>query len=447
MSASLIKIIGGLLVLVFLIINLFYKGDRNRLYLKFVILTLPFIGVKFIPNIDAFTGVSVLFFLFFHERNDVDFFENQLYKFIVYSLFLSILIGFYVADIKPDLETIIHYFRLIPVFLYTSLIIRETSDDIDFFYEFISWIRLILIFSFVFLCAQFIFGPKFSLSGTLRPNVLINDGVRYPSFLADPQHYSQFVSVMCFISLVKPLEKKYGYKDLLLVLFSLIAIMSSGGRSGLMGFLLGFTLIILFSKGYYKFIFILVGIALYFVLLQFQDNFAIFKRGTDLDNAYAFRYSIWMEAFDIFKKNPFFGIGFDNYAKHVFLHNPNQFWLDNHELLPYDVPENGNLKLLTELGGVGFLFVYVFFLYPILSLLIYFLKRKDYNILLLFCSMLSFLFSFNGTYTLGEQRIFILMISIISCIISYKHLVVNNLTIIDDEEHDEENDEDDDDEN
>jgi hypothetical protein len=41
--------------------------------------------------------------------------------------------------------------------------------------------------------------------------------------------------------------------------------------------------------------------------------------------------------------------------------------------------------------------------------------------------MLSFLLSFNGTYTFGEQRVFILIIAIIACIIGYKHLSIYEL--------------------
>ena len=427
MGGGLIKIIGASNVVIFLMINLFFKVDNNRFYLKYIILTLPFLGVKFLPNLDGFTAISTIFFLFLYQKNDLNFFERQFYNVVVFCLFLSILIGFFVADIKPDLDTIFHFFKLIPAFLFSSLIIKEIAEDSLFFQEVISWFKYLLIFSFLFLLAQMIIGPQFSLSGSLRPNVFISNGIRYPSFLADPQHYSQFVSVLCFVCLIKHKDSKYDYKDLLLVLLSLIAIMSSGGRSGLMGFLLGMALIIIFSRGYYKFIFIFAGIGLYFLVMQFQDKFSIFKRGTDLDNAYAFRYSIWVEAFDIFKKNPFFGIGLDNYSKHIFLHNPNQFWMDNNELLPFDVPENGNLKLLTELGGIGFTLIYMLFLYPVISAIYYFFRNKDFNFLLFFCAMLSFLLSFNGTYTFGEQRVFILIIAIIACIIGYKHLSIYEL--------------------
>ncbi len=424
MNPIFFKLLGALNVVLFLIINIFFKVDRNRFYLKYIILTLPLLIFFTLPNINGFVFISSAFFLFFHQNNNVSVLDGKFYKGLVISLFLSILIGYCFVEIMPNLESILHLTILIPTFLYTSLIIKETSDDPDFFYEIISCLRFSLILSFIFLFVQMIIGPHFVLTGIVKPNVLINGGVRYPSFLSDPQHYSQFVSVLSFISLIKPKVKKYGYKDFLLIIFSLLAIMSSGGRVGLMGFILGISLLILFSKGYYKFIFIFLGIGLYFILMQFQDKFAIFKRGTDLDDAYAFRHEIWEEAFQMFKKSPFFGIGFDNYSRYVFLHNPNQFWIENNESFPYDVPENGNLKLLTELGGIGFLIIYTLILYPITRVIAIYFKKSDYNILLLFCSILSFILSFNGTYTFADPRIFILILTIISCIISYRTILI-----------------------
>lgn len=93
--------------------------------------------------------------------------------------------------------------------------------------------------------------------------------------------------------------------------------------------------------------------------------------------------------------------------------------MDNNELLPYDVPENGNLKLLTELGAIGFLLIYSLILYPMISALLRFLRLKDFNLLFFFCSILSFALSFNGTYTFMDQRVLVLILTIISCTISY----------------------------
>jgi len=424
MGFSFFKILGILNVVLFFLILLFVKKiDRNKFYLKYIILTLPLLIFSVIPEINSFIFISTLFFLFFYERNDYYIFGLRKYLVLVVLLMLSILIGFFVIEIRPTFSTFLHFLKLIPTFLFTSLLIKETSNDIDFFYKLIHCFRVLLITSFVFLLLQMLVGPNLVLTGVVRPNVLLSNGVRYPSVLADPQHYSQFVSVLCFISFIKPNEKKIGLRDLLMVIFCLIAIMSSGGRVGLMGLILGFSLIVFFSKGSYKILFLIAGFVIYMTALQFQDKFAIFKRGTDLDDAYEFRHAIWMEAIEIFKKFPFFGIGLDNYANYVFLHNPNQFWMENNELLPYDVPENGNLKILTELGAIGFLIIYTLILYPMTSAFNLFLRKKDFNLLFLFCSILSFTLSFNGTYTLMDQRVLVLILAVISCAISYLQII------------------------
>jgi hypothetical protein len=87
------------------------------------------------------------------------------------------------------------------------------------------------------------------------------------------------------------------------------------------------------------------------------------------------------------------------------------------------VPENGNLKILTELGAIGFLIIYTLILYPMTSAFNLFLRKKDFNLLFLFCSILSFTLSFNGTYTLMDQRVLVLILAVISCAISYLQII------------------------
>jgi len=434
---SFLKLLAYLNVFIFFAIMLFGKlENKNTVFVKFILLSLPFLALSITPLTDGFCTITLLHALLFFKNKKTKVKDGIFYSIVVALLLLFIIIGLFVCDLSPDEESMQRVIQCFCVFIFTKILIQEIVNDEAYFYKVINFLKISLIVSFVFLFIQMVVGVKFSLTSHIRPNVIIGNAIRYPSFFADPQHYSQYLSVMSFVCLfVNPhLSAKKRYIDFILIFFCLVSILSSGGRSGLMGFLLCFGLIFLFIKAKYKISLSIIAISAYALVLNFQNSFSMFKRGSDLNDTYEFRYMIWTEAYQMFLNNPYFGLGIGNYARHVFLHNPNQFWLDNNELQPFDVPENGYLKLLTEIGGLGFLMFGILMIYPFIINFFLFLKTKDFNLLFFCCCIITWMVSFSGTYTFGDPRILIVMITIVCLMITYRNLVLSRNQIIEDED-------------
>ena len=425
MGLSVLKIISFLNIALFLALMLFSRFDKNRLYIQFVLLSFPFLAINLTPVSDGFVVASYLFIFLFYRNKKTQFTNGKLYTTVVLLLIAMIITGIFVCDLGPGFETYKEFIAVIPVFIFTKVLIEECIHDPDFFYEIIRYMKIIVLFSFVFLFLQLVIGVQFSLAGSIRPNVIINGAFRYTSFLSDPQHYAQYLGVLGLICLIRkdnPTLKEKAF-DLTLVGLCLVGIMCSGGRGGLLGLALGMFVVLLFSKTSLKINMIIGVVILYFIIMAFQDSFSMFKRSTDVNDTYEFRYSIWLEAYKMFEDSPLFGIGIGNYPRHVMLHNPNQFWLADNEWQPFDVPESGFLKILSELGATGFILIFFLILFPVIQSAFLFLKTKDFTLLYLVAAILSWLVSFNGTYSFFDSRIKLMIATIVCLMIVYIHFV------------------------
>jgi O-antigen ligase len=304
-----------------------------------------------------------------------------------------------------------------------------------FFYEIIRCLKITLVVSFVFLCLQFVLGVQFSLSASQNPNIIISDGIRYPSFLSDPQVYSQYLAAMSFICLIKDKEgNNLKLINYVLAVLCLLAIFTAGGRAGMLGWAVGMSLMVLFSNANYRITVLVTCGILYLVAMNFGDSFAIFKRGGDMSETYDFRHGIWEDAYQIFLGQPFFGIGIGNYAKYVSVHNPDQFWLVENEFIYFDHPESGYLKFLTELGATGFVCIFLFVLLPMFNAFLVYLRTKDSSIILLISAVLSWMTGFYSTYSFGDVRLKILIITILCLLILSKRRLLQPDTPVEDAE-------------
>jgi O-antigen ligase len=128
--------------------------------------------------------------------------------------------------------------------------------------------------------------------------------------------------------------------------------------------------------------------------------------------------SIWSSAYDIYLKHPVLGIGVGNYANYVSVYNPDQFWIANNEIITYDHPESGYLKILIEFGTIGFCSILLIILYPIITGFFKYLKTKNTLLLFFVCAIISWMVGFYSVYSLGDIRIMLLITMIICMLIS-----------------------------
>lgn len=421
MTSTIIMFLALAVLMLFFYAMLFTKEDNNKSYLKFIFIAYPFLGIDLLPSIISttlFVFITLIFLIFFHKRNPTKHTGSFPYFYLFLFLLLSIGVGLFLS---PDLskDTITDFVQLLAVFFFAKVLIDEVLLDLGFRTTILHCMKITLMFSFIFLVFQFIFGPSFSFAKSQNINVAGGISIRYPSFFQDPQKYAQYLSASSFLMLLLPGKAKGtgSQLGLLLCALSMIALLFTGGRAGLGGWLIGLLIVIVLGNAQYRVAIISVAILVSIFVYNFSAAIPIFNRA-DLADSYAFRYAIWQDAFAIFLDHPFFGIGMGNYANYVSVHNPDQYWISDNEITLYDHPESGYLKLLTEFGIVGFFAAMFFILKPIYEGVAMYFKTKDLSLLILVSSITTWMIGFYTVYSFGDIRIKLLIVSIVCMLIA-----------------------------
>ena len=421
MTSTIIMFLAVAVVMLFMYAMLFVKEDPNRTYLKFIFIAYPFLGIDLLPSVISttlFVFITYVFLLFFYKRSPIKQAGSSSYLFLFIFLLSSVGIGLFLS---PDLskDSITDFVQLLAVFFFAKVLIDEVKLDVGFRTSIFNCMKITLIFSFLFLALQFIIGPSFSFAKTQNINVAGGMSIRYPSFFQDPQKYAQYLSASSFLMLLLPSKAKgkSAQLGLLLSALSMIALLFTGGRAGLGGWLIGLLIVIVLGNAQYRVAIISVAIIVSIFVYNFSAAIPIFNRA-DLADSYAFRYAIWQDAFAIFLDHPFFGIGMGNYANYVSIHNPDQYWISDNDITFFDHPESGYLKLLTEFGLIGFVAVMLFIIKPIYTGVVLYFKTKDLSLLILVSALFTWLIGFYTVYSFGDIRIKLLIISIVCMLIA-----------------------------
>lgn len=411
-----------LTILGFIVWMFVTRGDKNRIYVQYVLIGYPFLSAYILPGAFATNGFNLLTYIFaiafYRRRRDVHL-KNKgiVFSFLFLALSAVILVGLVTAEALGSdvIRDVIDYF---PIFIFAKIVTDEILEDPPFFYKIVKCLRITLMTAFFFLCCQFVMGVSFTLSTVQNPN-MSGDVARYPGFFSDPQVFSQYLAAMSFLCLIKdPEDERLPILNYVLLVGAVIGIMYTGGRGGLGGWAAGFFFVTLFGNAKYRTTALITIVVLFGIVYAFGDNFAVFQRGDNLSDSYEDRLSIWRDAFNIFLANPFFGIGLGNYSTYVSVHNPDQFWMVGQEVVYYDHPESGYLKLLTELGAFGFICIFALILVPLVNGLFLYLKKRNIAIILMIASVLSWMVAFYTVYSLGDVRMKLLIVTVICLIIT-----------------------------
>ena len=187
---------------------------------------------------------------------------------------------------------------------------------------------------------------------------------------------------------------------LFLIILTLLTVFLTAERSNFLTIVSASFILILFRYGIYKFIgsslillfFIFLFNLKYPVLVnrmifELSENYTkIFKTDENIffkkDNKYFAHYSV---AFQIFQANPLFGNGMNNFRKDcdknhsIYSSNVHP----NHRLRMCTThPHSFYLEILSELGMVGLILLFVFFLLFIVRCFsVFFIKKENYLLL------------------------------------------------------------------
>jgi len=421
---NLVKIIGYLDFGLFWALMLFVKSDKNRLFLYYILCSFIFLHVRILADVSLFDLSTLLFFFIFYKKQKQTAYDIYLYGGLLICFVVNVFVGLYFSQVHLDEANYLEIVRIFPTFLFAKILIDECIKDPEFMGELVRVCRWVLLSALIFLVIQMALGISFSLFTTLNSNVIINGAIRYPGIFSDPQQFSQFLGAFSFLSLLqfdktKPLPKK----AMFLMIGSILAILAAGGRAGLLGWGVGFSLLLVFSKPKIKLAMLLVAGCIALLALNFQDQLSIFKRSQDMNESYEFREGIWLEAIAITKEHPIVGIGLNNYQKYVSIYNPNQVWQMHEVLESFDQPESGYLKIMTEVGGLGFLCLMLMILIPMIKSFFNFFRSRDLNFILLISAVLVWAIGFYSTYSFSEVRIKMFVALIVSLMIVQHHLL------------------------
>ena len=421
MIAKVVMLIAIFVVIGFLAYMLFTKEDSNKAFIKYVLFVYPFLGIDLLPSFisfNVFDFLTIVFLVLFHRIKIYPIRTGIMFNYLFLLFVLNLVAGIYLAE-EYTRQTTTSIIQVVTLFVFIRIFVLELLNTPSFKQEILILFRGILIFSFVFLLCQFVFGPSFSFAKSQNINVIGGAAVRYPSFFQDPQKYAQFLAAISFLVLLQfnNLNKSKFKSGILLVVISILALMLTGGRAGLGGWLVGVLLILFFGAAKYKSQLLIGVLLLGSFAFYFQEQIPIFKRA-GMEESYLFRQSIWTEALKIHESHQFFGIGLGNYANYVSIHNPDQYWINENEITFYDHPESGYLKILVEQGVIGFVLLFLLILYPIYYGFTVYFKTKNIEYLNLIAAILSWLIGFYTVYSLGDVRIRILVSSILVLLVS-----------------------------
>lgn len=404
----------------FLLMYFTTASDKQQTYIKFVLLVFPFMAINITVHdysIAVFDFITFSFLLLFYTNNKPFIQAGNIYFYIWMALNIVILLGIFFAESTTN-STFTAFFKYISTVIFAKLLIDSCYKDPHFFYTIVQHLKYACIFSLLFLGAQLVFGSTFSFEKTANINV-VNTVVgsaqdRLPSFFLDPQNYAQFLAIVSFLFLIKqPLHLHQGFLNYSVLFLALLALMITGGRAAFGGWVIGISILLIVGKPEMRSALILPIALLALVLYNYGDHFAMLNRDTTIDDAYDFRNAIWKDAFKISLDHPFVGIGIGDYAQYVSIHNPDQFFDTETEIVYFDFPESGYLKLLTEFGFIGFAAIFSFIAIPVYKGYNLFLKNKDIHLLLLIAAIFCWMIGFYTVYSIGDMRMRILMVTIV----------------------------------
>lgn len=422
------------LIFLLTIISLLYfayaiiRSPSPKTYLLCVVYLLPF--MNFLATKEAMGGFKVydvitfISLLYLARYFFADNFIDKKYLHLILFIFLMMVAVAGSLLSEQSSKSLLEVVKILPPFIFGRFLLLECIQDPAFHYKIIKALRLSLTVALVFLGLQFIIGLGFTFYPTLNDNTFdpLRGAIRYPGYFNDSQAQGQFFAIGSFLFLYNPADmpKKAKLTNYILFVLAMVAILLSGSRSAFLGFLVGLFVIFVLTAKRYTIYVILAGFFAFIAYTYLPSKSGVLSRTENIDEDLKFRQSVWKDAFDISKKYPLFGIGSGNYQSYIKRHLPNQYFEIDHEIVYFDQPENGYLKVIVELGYIGFaIFILILLSPPLRAIKSYLTGESDYKAILLAASLLGWMVAFNSVYSLFDIRLMIMVATVLVLILSF----------------------------
>ncbi len=399
--------------------------EKNKVYINYILYLLPFMIFDLMPKALVVTVFDILsygylgFFLVYNKPG-----RDSGYALMVYSIIGFLLLGAFQSEfVFPALMSMLRFFS---IFIFAKVLVTELSRDRKYIDTIIGHLKVVVFIAIFFMVLQMIFGLRISVEANfispyyMNPNIDTEEGIRYPSYFQDPQKFAQFIAAISYLFLlVQGKERKHVLLNLALFLLCVISMFYTGGRGALFGLAMGLVFLFLFFPVQYKVLFAVPILIVSLVIFFYRENFVVFNRQTNTVSALEERQLFWADALRIVEVHPLLGIGIGNYQLYTEKHDPDNFWFSQGEITFFDQPESGYLKYLVEFGIFGFLVFMGFILIPMAKAVwLYLTKSRDYRLIVLCASLISWMIGFITVCSLTDSRILIIITTLVCLLIT-----------------------------
>ena len=401
------------------------KDTYEKLASLLLVLIVPLLATgPFLP--DLFLSVFVLIYFFILFKKKVFYLEvNKFFNFyLLYCLYLIIL-SLLSVNILLSLEQSLFYFRFGFFLIFAIYIFKKYEFVENIFFNLIFLTSLIVSLDAIF---QFIYG--FNILGFYKIDDFGYFG-RISGVFGDESilgsYLSKILPIMFYaVNTQKNHNKNFKYFILIL---AFITIVISGERTATffaLLFIFGFIIFNTHYKIHKKILFLSTTILLLILTISFNDNLK--KRFVDITLSQFFdknkKLLILTEVhtdqfetgYNIFKDNPFFGVGTKLY-RHYGCKNPK--YISEYSCTTH--PHNTYIQILSETGVIGTIPIVLLFIFSIYKL--FFSKGyKNRNQKICAClSMICFLWPLMPTGNFFNNWLSILLFS--NLIFFYKVII------------------------
>jgi len=428
MLNNLLYILPGVTLFLFFV-NIYLKGNNVSACILFILTFLPLMDLK--VTVEAWGGfktfdVICYYCLFFLLKDfiTIDLKNHTNFYFVLFVLLTVIILIGGLASEFPQ-HAYLNVLKIFPIFIFARFYVKECFIDPSFLRKTINSLKISYALALGFLLIQWVVGLKFTFYPELGPNTFdaVTGAVRYPGIFYDSQASGQFLAMGSFIFLYNAdgASKKMLALNYIAFFIAVTGIVLAGSRAAFGGFAIGLMVMFFMTARQYRVYGLVLIILSGLTYSLVSTKTVLFARAGNISEDYLFRKSIWQKAFDISKEHPYLGIGAENYQKYIKRHAQDQYLeVEEGELLYFDQPENGYLKVMVELGFSGFLIFILFLIVPLISGVTYNLKGLyDNRVGLFIAALVCFLVEFNTVYSIWDNRILIMVVSIITVILVY----------------------------
>jgi len=428
MLDKLIYILPGIALLLFAL-NIYFKGNTVQSCLLFILTLLPLMDLKITNEawggfkvFDAICVYSLVFLL--KDFTTINRYNPNNFYFLLFVLFAIIVLLGGLASEFPS-RAYLNFFKIMPIFIFARFFLTECYKDPNFQLKAVKGLKIAYLIALSFVLIQWVVGLRFTFYPQLNPNTIdpMFLIIRYPGMFYDSQASGQYLAMGSFLFLYneKGASRNTHIFGYLVFIVAILGISMAGSRAAFGGFAVGLIVVFFMAAKQYRVYGLIVGILGYVVFTYISVQNGVFDRAKSLSDDFLFRQSIWKEAFEISKKHPLLGIGSGNYQNFVIRHAQGQYLeLTDGQLVYFDQPENGYLKIMSELGFIGFGIFVLFLLVPLFKGFINYIKGIfDKRVAFFMACLISWAVAFNTVYSIYDYRILIMVVSMIVLIVSY----------------------------